>query len=434
MKATRIAIILIALPMVTAYIHTIRPNTLSDDLLAESALALGFLLLFAFAMGEAAKMVNLPKITGFLFAGMAAGPFVFGLVNESNAQPLQLVNGIALSLIAFTAGGELRIPILKTRLRAFIWTAAGQFAYTFIAVFTVFLPIIYYTQMLGNSLNISISAAILLGVIATANSPATAVAVITETRSRGRVSETVLGVTVIKDVLVVVMFGIALGLAGWFSGKGGASGIHMALEVFHEISASLAIGLATGCVMIIYLKFTDENAGLFVAGAALVIVEVCSYLGMDALLASIVAGFVVENFSKNGEKLIQGIETSSAPVYVIFFSLAGQGLNLSALYEMWPFATLLVIARLGGVFWGTTHGVRYAGESNEISRFAWTGFIGQAGVSIGFAVMIGFQFPGWGAKLGALVLAGIVINQIIGPVLMKRSLTQAGETAGGRKQ
>ncbi len=434
MKVVRIALILAALPAVAIYVHTLRPAALSEVQLADSALALGFLLLFAFAMGEAAKMLNLPKITGFLFAGMVAGPYMLHLIDESSAQPLNLVNGIALSLIAFTAGGELKLSVLQTRLKAFIFTALGQFLYTFTAVFLLFAPIIHYTGMLGDSLGVSMAAAVLLAVIATANSPATAVAVITETRSKGPVSETVLGVTVIKDVIVVLMFGFALGMAGWITGGERESGLEMALEFFHEISASLAIGLVTGCVMIIYLRFTDENAGLFVAGAALAIVEVCSYLGMEPLLASIVAGFVVENFSKNGEKLIRGIETSSAPVYVLFFSLAGQGLDLAALYQMWPLATLLILARAAGIYFGTTHGIRSAGELGVTSRFAWTGFIGQAGVSIGFAVMIGFQFPGWGARLATLVLAGIVINQIVGPVLMKRSLTKAGETEGGRKR
>ncbi len=76
---------------------------------------------------------------------------------------------------------------------------------------------------------------------------------------------------------------------------------------------------------------------------------------------------------------------------------------------------------------------RLAGEPASLGALSWTGFIGQAGVSIGFAVLVAQQFPGWGGTFAALVLASIVINQMAGPVLMKRSLIRAGEAAGGGK-
>ena len=44
-------------------------------------------------------------------------------------------------------------------------------------------------------------------------------------------------------------------------------------------------------------------------------------------------------------------------------------------------------------------------------------------------MLVAQQFPGWGAKFAALVLANIVVNQMVGPVLMKRSLIRAGEAS-----
>lgn len=428
MSLTRQVLIIILLLALTSFVYRVGGESIEP--LAKSTLALGFILIFAFSLGQIALLFNAPSITGFLVAGILAGPFFLGFVSNESAEPLQLVNGLALSLIAFTAGGELKISRFRPRIKTLLWTAATQFGYTFSAVFFVLLPLFYFSGLLGDSLTVAFCGAILISAIATANSPATAIAVITETKSSGPVSDLVMGVTILKDVIVVVVFGIELGLVEAMIGGGEAmGGAHLALDIFYEITISLIIGWAVGALMTGYLKLNDHNIGLFVVATGLIVVEVSLAVGASVLLVSIMAGFIVENYSETGEKLIKGIETGSAPVYVIFFSLAGQGLDLNAVALMWPFAIILVAVRMAGVKKGTIDGVQKAGEEKSAGQYAWTGFVGQAGVSIGFALTIGSQFPGWGQKVAALALASIAINQLIGPIMMKRSLIAAGETA-----
>lgn len=430
MTRVRPVLTVLLLLALTSFVHRLGGESI--DPLAKSTLALGFILLFAFSLGQIALALKGPSITGFLVAGILAGPFVLGFVTSDSAEPLKLVNGLALSLIAFTAGGELKISRFRPRIKTLLWTTATQFGFTYLSVFTIMLPLFYFSGLLGNSLAVAICGAALISAISTANSPATAIAVITETKSSGPVSDLIMGVTVLKDVIVVVVFGIELGLIEAVIGQGEGMGAHLALDMFYEISISLLIGWLAGALMTGYLKLTDHNIGLFVVAAGLIVVEVSAASGASILLVSIMAGFIVENYSETGEKLIKGIETSSAPIYVIFFSLAGQGLDLNAVALMWPFAIILVLARMAGVRKGTINGVEKAGEAASAGRYAWTGFIGQAGVSIGFALAIGAQFPGWGQKVAALALASIAINQLIGPVMMKRSLILAGETSPER--
>ncbi len=426
---TRLRPVLIVFVLLALMSFVYQLGGVSIDPLAESTLALGFVLLFAFSLGQMALALKAPSITGFLVAGILAGPFVLGFVTDKSAEPLQLVNGLALSLIAFTAGGELKISRFMPRMKTLLWTAALQFGYTFFAVFSALFPLFYFTDLLGGSLIVAFCGAVLISALSTANSPATAIAVITETRSSGPVSDLVIGVTVLKDVIVVVVFGMVIGLIEAVIGQGEGMGFGLALDMFYEITISLLIGWAAGALMTGYLKLTDQNIGLFVVTTALIVVEVSVALHASVLLISMMAGFIVENYSETGEKLIKGIETSSAPIYVIFFSLAGQGLDLNAVAQMWPYALILVLARMAGVRQGTVYGVKKAGEPSGEGRHAWTGFVGQAGVSIGFALTIGAQFPGWGQKLATLALAGIAINQIIGPIMMKRSLILAGEAS-----
>jgi len=64
-----------------------------------TSLALGFILVFAYLLGNNLKRLRLPQITGFIIAGIVCGPFILNFVSESNVNDLQLLDGLALSLI-----------------------------------------------------------------------------------------------------------------------------------------------------------------------------------------------------------------------------------------------------------------------------------------------------------------------------------------------
>ena len=90
-------------------------------------LALGFVVLASYTVGELVGVIKLPHITGYLFAGLLLGhsfahfmhipstwaPFDRGVLNEEVIGQLDLFNTLALALIAITAGGELKIAGLK---------------------------------------------------------------------------------------------------------------------------------------------------------------------------------------------------------------------------------------------------------------------------------------------------------------------------------
>ena len=69
------------------------------------SLALGYLLLVAYFIGRLFKRAGLPKLTGYIATGIAVGPALLELVNTSMLSSLKIVNGVAVALIAMTAGG-----------------------------------------------------------------------------------------------------------------------------------------------------------------------------------------------------------------------------------------------------------------------------------------------------------------------------------------
>ena len=68
-------------------------------------------------LGKSAARIGLPKITGYLAAGLIFGPFVGNIVTAQMMTAGKAVEGIAVALIALTAGGELRVSWLKKQAR-----------------------------------------------------------------------------------------------------------------------------------------------------------------------------------------------------------------------------------------------------------------------------------------------------------------------------
>jgi Kef-type K+ transport system membrane component KefB len=143
-------------------------------------------------------------------------------------------------------------------------------------------------------------------------------------------------------------------------------------------------------------------------------------------------GFAARNFSSHGHKLIHSIEKGAMPIFIIFFALAGATLDLVVVKAMWFTALVYFIARFALMWGATTASAKWLREPEKVRKYLWGGFISQAGVSLGLAMMIRSQFPGWGAALSTLIIAEIAIAELAGPIIFKRALIASGEA--GRQE
>src|SRR5690606_16783072 len=89
--------------------------------IAGTTLAFGFVLLVAFFAGGLSAGVRLPKITGYMIAGIVVGPAVIGLLTPEMVRDLELVDGVAIAMIALTAGNELDLKAFRPLMRSIYW-------------------------------------------------------------------------------------------------------------------------------------------------------------------------------------------------------------------------------------------------------------------------------------------------------------------------
>lgn len=394
---------------------------------AGTALAFGYLLLTAYLVGGLFSRIRLPRLTGYIVTGIAVGPAVLGFIPEPALQNLKLVSGVAVALIALTAGTELELRAMRPLFRSIAWlTGVTVLGMAALLTATIYLARDLLPFMAGLSPLQAASVALVLGVVISAKSPAVVVALKKEMEADGPLTRTVLAVVVLGDLMVILMFAVATPIARAALGLG--SGVLESVATLAwEIPGSFAAGILAGLLLSVYIRKVSEGTELFLLTVCFVIAEVGARLHLDPLLVALAAGIFIRNLTGAGERLHQAIDGSSLPVYVVFFAVAGATIHLDVLAIVGAPAVLLVSVRALGFLAGSGIATRLAGSPEAVRRYAGFGLLPQAGLALALSMLFAKTFPEFGAEAAALTLGIVAINEICAPALYRFALARSGE-------
>lgn len=393
-------------------------------------LSFGFLVVAADTVGRLVARVGLPAIVGHLAAGVVFGPQVIGTLSSDAAEQLGPVSTLAIALIAFLAGAELRWTELKERGLLLLKILATEMTVVLVAVAALLVAMREHIPFLRNSPTTTVVVmSVLFASIAVVHSPAVTIALLTETRAKGPVARTTLGVVLLSDVVVILLFAGVLAFARAVIPPANASGHFSLLTVLWEIGGAALIGALLGGGIALYLRFVGRELFLFAILVAFFGSEITRLAHVETLLAMLIAGFVAENVSPHalGDALRHAIERSAAPVFVVFFALAGAALDLKAVADLWFVVIPLVLVRGAGLWAGVRAGAAWGRASQGERQWTWMGLVSQAGVAIGLATVAAEAYPERGDAIRALFLAMLAVNQTIGPILFRFALAKSGE-------
>jgi Kef-type K+ transport system membrane component KefB len=423
-------LLLIALAGLMQAARSFAPLASSGSGAAGTALAFGFLLLTAFIAGDMCEAWKLPRLTGYILAGIVAGPSVFNLVSQSMAGNLSIFNGVAIALIALTAGVELDLREMRPLYRSIAWIIAiAIFGTTILLAGAVWFarPLLPFLAKFTPAQVAAVAA--VMGVTMVAQSPAVVVALRAELRADGPLIRTVLGVVVVSDLVVVLLFAVVSSIAKSLFGAG-ADALDTAVSLAWELVGSILIGAAIGAVMSAYLKWVRASGALFVVIMGFIVAEVGQRVELDPLILALSAGLFIRNLTSLGQQLMEAVESASLPVYVVFFAVTGASLRLHDLVAVWPAACIFVAVRAGGFLGGTWAGAKLAGATGEVRSYAAFGLIPQAGLALALTLLLVRTFPSFGPALSPVIFAGVAINQLLAPVLFRWALVKSGESGG----
>jgi len=391
--------------------------------------------------GQLFARFNLPKISGFLVAGVVAGPFVLGVFTKESLEQLRFLQEISLGFIAFAAGSELYLPELRGKLRSIGWITGSLVITTLILGTGAIFLMSNWIPFMANMDTIERAAvAFLAASIMIARSPSVAIAIINELRAKGSFTQIALGVTVISDVVVIFMFALAASVADAFLTDVGLN-IGLILLLLFELVLSLFVAFLYSKLLELILRVNTRR--WVKAGLILVLgysVYALSFFVRDfthanlpfeillePLLICMVASFIVNNWSPYRTEFSHLLHDTGPLIYIAFFTLVGAELKLDVLADVWLIALAVFGVRIISIFVGSMIGGIAAGEPMKHNRLRWMVLVTQAGVALGLAKEVGVEFGAWGEAFATTIIAVVVLNEIVGPILFKSAIVRVGE-------
>ena len=392
---------------------------------------IGILLVIGYYVGELAEKFRLPAITGYIIAGVLLGDSVTGLIHAEMTDTLRSITQVALGIIAITIGSEFSAKKLRRLGPGILIITIVQLIFTFLVVSGALL-----------FFGMELFSALLLGAIASATAPAATVVIIQNLRARGDFVDTLYGVVALDDAGCVILFAGVFAFVGGMLGVGGGGGFFISTlgHAAVEIAFSVLLGAAEG-VLVHFLTYRTKRPNallIIVLGLILLFTAIAISLHLSPLLANMVAGAVIINLSRKGNRIFNALRPLTAPLYAAFFAIAGTELNLGLLSNWWILllGSVYVIARGVGKYSGVWLGARMAGTDRKIRDYLGLSMIPQAGVAIGLVLLIQAspvlagaspQIADSMARIVNIVLFAVMINELIGPPLSKMAIIKGAE-------
>ncbi|HKY39448.1 MAG TPA: cation:proton antiporter [Polyangiaceae bacterium] len=392
--------------------------------------AIGFLVLAGTLLSELLEPLGLPHLTGYLLAGIVGGPHMLHLVDHHTVEQLSPVNTLALALIALAGGVELRIETLRSVAKSLAFASLIQTFVVLLGMGTMFLLLSRFIPFAKDlELRPLIGVALLWGALCVTRSPSACMGILSQTRAKGPLATFSLGFIMLSDVVVVMMVATAIMLARPLISAGAAISISDFNVLGHEILGSISMGTTLGLALAIYLRLVGGQLLLVLLALGFGVTAGLKYVHVDPLLTFLTAGFVVQNLSNQGPKLLHAVEQMGSVVFVLFFATAGAHLDVPLLKVAWATALTLCAARAGFTFLASRLSSRLASDPPVVRKWGWSSMVSQAGLALGLGVVVKNSFPGpIGDGFGSLVIAAVAINEMVGPVLFKMALDRTGET------
>ena len=385
------------------------------------------------------KLLNLPAVTAYLVAGLLLGPFVLGRLNVpglgfqtlEQVELMGIVTQTALGFIAFTIGNEFRLSQLKAMGSSAIIIGILQAVITTIVVDIVLIALhLCFPEI------ISIPCAITLGAIASATAPAATLMVVRQYKADGPLTKLLMLVVAIDDAVGLLLFSVSFGVATALA-HGQVSVLAVVVEPILEIVLSLGLGSLMGWLLNWVEQFFHSRSKRMTISVAFVLLTVGLssmtfevggvHCGFSLLLVCMMTGTIFCNICSTSEELMERVDNWVMPLNVLFFVISGAELDLDILSH--PVTIIVgiiyILSRSAGKYYGAAISCKLTKQSKPITDNLGITLLPQAGVALGMALTAA-TLPD-GALARNVVLFAVLVYELIGPALTKRSLLAVGE-------
>jgi len=389
----------------------------------------GLIIIGGFAAGKLFQKIRIPRVLGFIVIGLILGESVFAILHANILEDLQPLIDLALGFIGFTVGTELDVSkVIKGSKKLFIilmCEAMGTFALVTLLI-------------LAWSANLYL--ALIFGALASATAPAATIEVIKECCAKGDLTQTILFVMALDNVLAVLLFSFIFSYVKTSLRGDVILLITLIMQPLFEIAIAIAVGVALGVILTyLELQFKEEiELIVLTLGSVILCAGLAETFGFSSILTNMALGVTMANFKGSSIRPIEEkLEVVIVPIFISFFVLTGAHLSFNILFEVGIIAGLYVIGRTAGKIFGSFSGARIAKMETKVTTNLGFGLLAQAGVALGLAyiaitelTLIGPNEAIMGILIFNVITAAVLIMELMGPLGVKYAINRAGEANG----
>lgn len=405
------------------------------------------------------SLFMLPMIVGYILCGIVCGPYVTGMLfpevidTNKTFSISNIVSNGSLAFIGFCAGSELHFPTLgwdKFKIICRIIAAMGFF------IVVCGTPIVYFMVeplmpiFSTEEAPCKLAAAITICVVEMAGSVIEVLAVYWETKAEGPMTELLLGVTMLSDMTVLVMFAIAtnISIKACPLEQAQISMTAATLSVFFSIILWVVGGLLLAAVLQCYLMLPEFGLGLkpaLILGTAYTLYQSLMLLNdkipdwslnwgtinVEPLIICMISATIVNNFSDRRERFAEALHALTPWIMPAFFTVVGATLDLNVIADNIVVVPLLFCLRFVALATGARLSTQQMSLDANVSQHLWMTIQSQSGVTLGLLVKLGQGQIGkqpWSETVTAVITGGVCINQLIGPALCRYGIRSVGES------
>ncbi len=384
--------------------------------------SIGLILLLALLAGHLVKVLKVPEVTGYILVGVALGPSLLGWLSQENLVALGVLSEVALGLILFSVGSVFEFSRFRRLGRQILLITLVESALAAVAVTAGVL-------WLGQPWPV----AILLGVIATATAPASTLMVIRECDSAGPLTDNLLGIIAVNNLLCIMLFGLVAAVIDITVGLEGVSTLEaLYRSIFWflwQMIGSAALGYLVGLMLAAWSSQVTENGEILIllAGSILFCVGASRGLNLSPLVASLAVGATMANLAGRSRHLFDTLSNTDPPFYAIFFVIAGAELDVARIPAMGMLGLVYIVGRAGGKFVGAGIATWRLGLDSNVRNFLGFALQAQAGLAVALTLAVNSRYPQFAPVVTTVVLASAALFEMVGPTSTRFALVRAGE-------
>jgi len=386
-------------------------------------LTISVVLVAGAVFGTVARRLRLPAVTGQILAGILLGPAVLEVFAPEAVHRLKPIIDFALGLMAVAVGSHLdwrRLRNAKKRLGLLLLMEA-TLTPVFVYLAVVFLP------------DTNRYMAMLLAAIAVSTAPATILAIVKETRSKGVFVKTLLAGVALNNLACICLFEIAHTMAAVsLDPNVQYSMLGALLEPLKQLALSASVGVGIGVLLIIATRHVVRPDRLAAASliAILLTIGLGNEMGISSLLSCLFLGITLANLTPDKEEIGHAVfDNFEYAIFSLFFTVAGMELDFKYIGPAGLVALFMFASRFLGKVGSGYIAMRWARATDRVRRYLGVALIPQAGLAIGLMLLVTEDetFAPMRELFLAVVLTVVLLNEIVGPILTRFAMVRSGD-------